>query len=289
MPNLRRSFLLSVTLATTASALGCAADARIGEEDVESDSAAIGDGAAAPRAGVMFGPPTLFFEALQAPRLTADQRAKLEAAERAMRPTPRPEKAAALAAAIRSGSFDASKLAPSAEEEQRSREEMHTRFASALQTAHRVLDAEQRALVVARLREREGRMPEPPPPPPGAPPGERGGPPHGPLGFLLDDIGLDDEKRDEIETALESTRFEIKLPPPDAKMRAALRAQMDDVLDAFASDDFDSADLPAPPAAPPRPPFFEALEIVVPLLDSGQREALATKIERGPMMVHRRR
>ncbi|NUO52517.1 MAG: hypothetical protein HOV80_27030 [Polyangiaceae bacterium] len=285
MPNLRRSFLVSLIFTTAASVLGCAADARLGDDEVESDSAAIGDGAPPPHVGVMFGPPALFFEALQAPGLTADQRSKLEAAERAMRPSARPERAAALAAAIRAGSIDPSKLAPSSEEELRMRQDMHTRFADALATAHRVLDTEQRAAVVARVRGRMEHAPELPPPPPGMP----GGPAHGPLGFLLADIGLDDAKRTEIESALEATRFEIKLPPPDAKVRAGHRAQMEDLLESFASDDFDAADLPAPPEAPPRPPFFEALEIVVPLLDDSQREALASKIERGPMPPHRRR
>lgn len=275
---------MALAACSAAGLLACAADYRGGDDEVESDAATIEGGPARHHAHPPFGPPALVLEALEVPDLTDAQRESIEAALESIKPPERTERASALAAAIRAGSVDKAKLAPSAGEERRMMAEMHDRFTEALATLHRTLRADQRAAVVARVRSQLERVPGSPPPPPSDAEGR--GP--GPLGFLLHGIEVDDEQRQRIERAITDASLEDP-PRPSPRVFAAQRAHMTALLDAFAADGFDpESALPPPGEAPPRPPVLEALEVVVPLLDDAQRAALADKIERGPMHPRRR-
>ena len=63
---------------------------------------------------------------------------------------------------------------------------------------------------------------------------------------------------------------------------------LDAFLDSFASSSFDASALPRPPARP-QARLLEVLTVVVPLLDSAQRDTLADRILEGPQRLPARR
>ncbi len=256
---------------------GCAADARQGDEDVDSDAQAVEEAEAhRPGRPPPFGPHMLIQTALEDLDLDDAQRRTIEADLAEMKPRARPEKATALAAAIRAGAIDPAKLAPSEMEERTAKNEVHTRVLASLAKLHQTLTPEQRSQLVGKVRTRLERAPA------GPPPGTDGKHPHGRpghLGFLLHGIDLDDAQRERIEAALEAASLPEPPPPPRPEDH---RVEMGELLDAFAMATFDSKAIPEPPARAGRPPVLEALAVVVPLLDAEQREALAVRFERGP-------
>ncbi len=276
----RRTPFRSLTLlgATVALGLaGCAADARQGDEDVDSDAQAVEEAEDhRPGRPPPFGPHALIQTALEDLDLDDAQRRTIEADLAGMRPPARPEKATALAAAIRAGSIDPAKLAPTEAEERTAKNEVHTRVLASLEKLHQTLMPEQRSELVGKVRARLERAPA------GPPPGMAAKPPHGApghLGFLLHGIDMDDAQRERIEAALDAAN--LPEPPPPLRPEEH-RDKMVELLEAFAATTFAAKAIPEPPARAGRPPVLEALAVVVPLLDAEQREALAVRFERGP-------
>ena len=265
--------VLSLSLA----GIGCAADTRSGDEEVDSESAAIDEADAAgrghPMRHRMMGPTAMFKVALDDPDLSSEQRSTIEATLEGLRPARRPEKvehekrAEALAAAVRSGKVDVAALTPSDAEGDAMHEAMHAKMTAALTTLHDTLTADQRKTLVAKLRDGHA----------GRDRGERlkGPPPGGHLSMLLHGVDISGEQETAIEKALAQAKIDLAppTPPNDGKGPGAL-------LDAFAADSFDASALPPP--VHKRIPFVEALAVAVPLLDQSQRDALADAILDGP-------
>jgi Spy/CpxP family protein refolding chaperone len=251
-----------------------------------------------PRRGHHGGPETLVFAALHEEiSLTPAQRSTIEGLVPHDRPAergPDASRTAALAAAIRSGNVDAAALAAPRPDAAA----MQARVASsakALATLHDTLTKEQRSLLVDAVTSKgHGGPPhDGPPRGPGADP--RG--PGGPLGGLLDELGLSAAQRAQIEAKLAADRPSA---PSDADREAmkARHEEMKKALDArlasFKADAFDANAFVAPPAGAPAagPPehddrIAKELAAIVSVLDASQREKLAARIEQGPPRPHR--
>ncbi|MCA9622243.1 MAG: Spy/CpxP family protein refolding chaperone [Myxococcales bacterium] len=240
------------------------------------------------------GPDRLLHAALETLDLSAEQRASLEAVQEELRagfqPPDRGAHQKALAADVRSGSVDVEALAA----DRPDMTAMHAKMTAAIDKLHATLTVEQRQELVASLqakaerfeaKHREGRE--------GGPEGRDGmkGPMgKGPIDFMLRGIEISDAQRAKIDAAIVDAGLDT---PPDAtEMKQhfeAMKEQRKAMLEAFASDSFSAAkSMPAPPAkaGAPHERFAETLAVVVPLLDETQREALAKRIEEGPMRPH---
>jgi Spy/CpxP family protein refolding chaperone len=238
------------------------------------------------RRGPHGGPEGLFVVALHELDLGDEQRATIESALRSLHDEagPPPDMQAMhaqLAAAVRSGSVDPSRFEGDAHADRK--QARRDRLASALDTLHDTLTAEQRGEVVAFVRSKA-------PPEPKergerkAKAGKRG---HG-IERLLHGVEVTDAQRAKIEEALERAGLDER-KDPRAHHEAMTKAR-EAMLTAFASDSFDAADvLPEPPpgAGPQR--MIEALAVVVPILDQAQREELADRIAKGPQHGPKRR
>lgn len=220
------------------------------------------------------GPDFLVFAALHENiGLSADQRAKVEALVTKDRPAapPAPDKAkvAALASAIRAGSVDATALGPKPDDA--TMKAHQAAVASKLAALHDALTKDQRAaLVTAVTSKKHEARPEQHGP-------ERGGP----MGHMLEGLGLTQAQKDEIEAKLVADR---PAPPTEAQ-RAAMKQEMDARLQSFVSDSFDATAFVAPPASAPKlgaDHMAKALSAIVSVLDANQREQLAQRIEQGP-------
>jgi Spy/CpxP family protein refolding chaperone len=250
------------------------------------------------------GPDSLLVAALHAPLdLTAAQTATIKSALEATRPAAPPafdkSRAAALAASIRSGKVDASSLQSPNATDMAARMAAHQAAeASALATLHATLTATQRRALVDSIAKREADH--------AAKHAANGGPkdgpmargPHpeghdamGPMGRMLDGLDLTQAQRDAIQTKLAADR---PAPPTDAE-RAAMKAQHEAFradraakLQTFAGDTFDAKAFVAKPAGATMGPrdhgdrFAKDLAVVLSVLEAGQREKLAARIEAGP-------
>ena len=275
------SLVITVPLILLAAA-GCAADSRGVEEDVDSESAALESSDLEPRGGPPMGPHALLAASLEVPGLTSDERATIQEALDSLRPpkseaTEHRERASALAVAIRSGSIDIAALRRADREIDERRDVMHTRLTSALVMLHDTLDATERAAVVARVREDKPEGARGAHPPHGPPPGEH-------LAMMLDGLDVDEAQREKIEAAL----ARAGLSEPASRPEPPDPAILDAFLDSFASSSFDASALPRPPARP-QARLLEVLTVVVPLLDSAQRDTLADRILEGPQRLPARR
>lgn len=261
------------------------------------------------------GPAGLLFAALHEPiNLTADQRAKIQAALDEVKPKGPPPgmeaHRAAVAAAVRAGKIDVAALAPKPPTDAE-REQRQAALAKALGTLHDTLTKEQRTALVDAVTKHHAPMGEPPhdgPPGDGPPPGMgpmggpggpggpgkggmgmgmgKGGMGHGPMHGLLEGLDLTPEQKDAIHAKMEAKR------PSDADRKAmheqheAMKKDMDARLQAFVADTFDAKAFVSPPAGqkPPemRHPMLEFLEVVTSVLTPAQREKLAQKLEQGP-------
>lgn len=262
----------------------------------------------------MHGPVEFFAVALESLDLSATDRATIENLAKDVHPA-RPEKGErggpdledrkALAAAIRSGSVDASRFELGARPAPPT--DMREKLVAGLQKLHDMLSDEQRAKLVSALEARaderpegprgegrhaprgehpdgaaDGERPDGPPPGHAHGPGGRGGPP---IEHMLGDLDVTDAQKEKIIAALEAAGLgrpqggEERGPKGDhTEGRAAL-------LDAFADASFDAESaLPAPPAAPKAgpPSPVKVLSVIVPLLDEAQRAKLADRVEQGP-------
>lgn len=257
------------------------------------------------------GPGSLLFAALHEDiALTAAQRTTIQGLVDASRPqppdanaAPGKDKAAALAAAVRSGKVDAVTLQPPKDAMEAAHKEHAAKLASSLTTLHDTLSKEQREklvdAIVAKAKEHGpghkgphegGKRPGPP----------EGGPqahgPHGPHGHgpmhLLEGIDLTEAQKKSLEEKLAAAR---PAPPSDAD-REAMRAKHEEMkkvfdakLQSFKADAFDANAFVTPPEGGPRGPMAghaeqmaKELSIILSVLDPAQREKLAAKIEQGP-------
>ena len=245
--------------------------------------------AGGPRAGRPHGGPDfLVFAALHEDiGLSPEQRTTIQALvekshpKDGARPQPDKSKIAELAAAVRSGSVDATKL-----KNDRGDAMMQQHIAASatkLKTLHDTLGKDQRAKLVDAVAAKHAQRPEGPPK--GGPGGEHG--PRGehgamgPGGHMLEGLDVTDAQKAEIKAKLEANR---PAPPSEAE-RAAMKAAMDAKLQSFKADAFDANAFVQPPANMPNghaDAMAKDLQVIVSVLTPAQREKLAQKIEQGP-------
>ena len=255
------------------------------------------------------GPDFLVHAALRAPiNLTAEQKATIEGLVKATAPRGHERNAAGaqkLAAAIRSNSvegMDPPKLDESA------RQARIAASAKALATLHDTLTPEQRVALVDGITKRAAEHGQKH----GQKHGERGPRPDGERGFrgrggpggpggapmaLLAGLDLTQEQKDAIKTKLDAQRP----AKPTAEQREAMKAKMESMragmqakLESFKADQFDATAFVTPPKdLVPREGAVlrghaNPLAVITPVLTPAQREALAARIEKGPMkpMMH---
>jgi Spy/CpxP family protein refolding chaperone len=254
------------------------------------------------------GPDFLLHAALRAPiDLTPEQRTTIEGLVKEMAPRP-PQRDAArmqkLAAAIRNNTVaDLEAPKPDAS----AREARIAASAKALATLHSTLTPEQRAALVDSIEKRaahgpklgehvrkdgakrvRGERAE------GAKPGFGRGfrPAGGPMGMLAG-LDLTEEQKAAIEAKLGAQRPAA----PTAEQREAMKAKMESMraemkakLQSFKSDQFDATAFVTPPKdlAPPQMARHHKnpLAEITPILTPAQREILAARIEKGPVMRH---
>ncbi|HZO13394.1 MAG TPA: hypothetical protein VFB62_09040 [Polyangiaceae bacterium] len=255
----------------------CAGTSSTDEGPIEERSQPLEEGAKeqapppphAKRGGPHGGPAMLLHVALRELELSKEQRTEIEGQLKALEVRPkvdRDDKREALADAVRSGSVDASKF-----EDDAPMKEHHARMTAALEKLHATLTPEQRSALVAIVRDREADRP-----PRRAPEGRRKME-HNPTAGLLRGIEVSDEQRTRIDAALD--RAGLSKDDGPAKHFEEMQAKQKALLDAFVGQSFDADALMT---APPKPKFVEALAVIVPLLDEGQRAQLAERIEQGP-------
>jgi len=116
-----------------------------------------------------------------------------------------------------------------------------------------------------------------------------GGPGPGPM-FLLHGIDLTQEQKEALRAKLEAER---PAKPSEAEREAmktkflAMRTEMKARLESFKGDAFDAKAFVTPPSGfdkPMGPSPAKELATVVSILTPAQREALAARIEKGPML-----
>lgn len=208
---------------------------------------------------------------------------------------PRPEMKAdmqarmtSLASQVRAGKVEVTATNSAAPGMTTERDARIAASAKALDTLHSTLTADQRKALVAAVEakgqakgekdgEHEGRGR-------GFEHGKDGE--RGPMGHWLGDLQLTQAQKDQIEAKLSADK------PSDADRDAmkakfeAMHQEMKTKLESFASDSFDSKAFVTPPADVAQKPHEDRmakdLAVVVSVLDAGQREKLAQKLEQGP-------
>ena len=208
----------------------------------------------------------------------------------------------ALTESVRAGKIDAAAVLARIGASDRGPDAHRADAANALQVLHTTLTKEQRRTLVDSMT---ARMAEHGPPPgkgergpeeargPGrdhGPGGERFGK-GGPLGHMLDGLSLTAAQRTSIDAALAAQRPAAVDHEAMKKGFEAMKTEMSARLESFASDSFDAKAFLAPPAGAPQggpmhplARMVNELAVVVPLLDSTQRETLAAQLEKGPPM-----
>jgi len=238
------------------------------------------------------GPQMIFRVAMSELDLSAAQRSTLQGVIDGLRPPKhdeagRPEIFAELADAVRAGKIDEATLQPKLDALAAEHQKDPAKIAAAFQTLHDTLTAEQRAKLVASMRERMAAREEE-----GSDRHVRRGAdqdeargPKGPRPFapFLHGIELTDAQRAQIEQAL----TDAGMGKPDGKPRfEEMHTKMQQALDAFATDKFDAAAFVPTMAEGPRghgDKLVKMLAAVTPVLDQAQRATLAANLEKGPM------
>lgn len=310
---LRRFFgsFAFIAVAGSLALAGCATTGAVSDSDEEVAAAteAASDSARGPHGpGKHHGPPRgheLLVVALSELDLTAEQRKTIEGALDAMGEKDHAAMAAmgkVLASGVRAGKIDAAAVKAKAAELEQQAEGRRAAVGKALDTLHATLTPAQREALVAKVEEHmqshpppfgrpndegKGRGPEGEERGPeghGRGPGRMGHGPHGPLGFLLHDLELSDEQREKIHAGLEAARPDKPTREEMEKKHGEMLARQKAVLESFRGAKFDgAAALPDKPAGePPVVHLVEALDVIVPVLDADQREALAKRLEEGP-------
>lgn len=263
------------------------------------------------RKGQHGGPGFLLRAALKDLELRPEQKTTIDALVNeleSVRPFASPAHAEldkALAAQVRAGKIDRAALEPHTAALEKSATDARLKVQGALGELHRTLDAEQRKQLVAAVergasggKKRFGPMDD------GAEcegqpeckdgaggHGKRGfggrhgpkmGGHHGPGFGVLDDLDLSDAQRDQLRAARE------KGEPDRVAMKEKMRQKgkpMQQLLAAFAAEDFDAKKLSSEDAKLPRTMTelrVKKLEALLAVLEPAQRDKLAARIESGP-------
>jgi len=145
-------------------------------------------------------------------------------------------------------------------------------FASAMNDVHGVLDADQRAALVAQLQEQHQRHHDG---------GAEGDHPHGPIAKLALALGLGEEQKAALH---DEFRKHVEAIFPDRKAhRLEMETRMRAMAEAFVSDSFDAADFDMGGGAEQALQSFtaiatHAIDVSGRLLSAPQRQALAALI-----------
>lgn len=225
------------------------------------------------------GPERLLFAALNRLDLTSDQRTKIEAAAHSVaRGMPDQNLFAEVAAGVRAGKIDETRILAALG----STNDRSASVVAALDTLHATLTGDQRRafvdMIAEHIDDHEAAMAT-----------AQG--PEGKLQHVLAKLNLRDDQRANIDKIVAAQLVVGDDADEHARMAAfhdGLRAK----LDTFAADRFDAAAFAgAFPTAPTGMKdhiqrTLRALAAIVPVLDSAQRETLATMIEAGPQHEH---
>ncbi|WP_170319374.1 periplasmic heavy metal sensor [Polyangium spumosum] len=250
--------------------------------------------------------------------LTPEQRKTIEGAMQSLDGTHEADRQAfhkALADGVRAGKIDEAAVKAKLGDTEKLASERRAAVVKALGTLHATLTPAQRVALATHVEERmekfagkhgpegmkRGRHhgPEDGERGPRGPEGMKRGPrgEHGPMGFFLHGLELREEQKTQIHAALEASRPEKpemhgKMDKEAwAKKHEEHRARMKAAIASFRTDTFDAEALLPPKDARPMPMMMgdhlvKALSAIVPVLDEGQRGALAQRIEEGPKMPH---
>jgi Spy/CpxP family protein refolding chaperone len=193
--------------------------------------------AAPASASAQHGPGQRIFRQVEALDLRADQRAAVSEIEQNLRADLSPHRETlrqvvkVLAAGVESGQLDPAEAATQKQVLAAAAADARASFVTAVNGIHDVLDAGQRAELVARLQEQRLH---------GHVRGEAAEPPHGPVAKLAFELGLSEEQKQSIRDAIRSGVEEVF---PDRKARReAEEAKLKALADAFVTDEFDAAD-----------------------------------------------
>jgi len=197
----------------------------------------------------------------------------------------------AIADGVRAGTIDTSKLAELAPPVMP--EGSRATLVAALQTLHDTLTPEQRQTLVDHL---QSKMTEHGPQVRGESAAHEPHEAGGPIWHMLQNVSLSDAQR-------ETVRQQLAAQKPSADEISSMKAHFEQMRSAmqartasFASDKFDANTFALPPdvqhpqnARGHMDRMVKELSAVLPVLDTHQRELLATEIEKGPMgwMDHR--
>jgi Spy/CpxP family protein refolding chaperone len=255
--------------------------------------------------GAHGGPGAMLFQAARALELKDDQKAKIEAAEKAAHAGAEDASREALKTAvkdlhgdlvvgIKAGKIDTAKLEPRYAVIEKSAASAHEKDAAALVALHDALDATQRKAVTANVRAkqaaREEKMAHREGPDGGAAGADGGKPGWGAkrnVDRLTRGLELDAEQQKKID-AIAAKDDTAKGGKPDM---AEMKKNVEALLVAFEKDTFDPKKLEAFDAKKARGPMEQEAKLlvqVVPILKPEQREKLAAKMEKGPSPHGRR-
>jgi Spy/CpxP family protein refolding chaperone len=264
------------------------------QRSAESRPEGRGPGAKGARRG---GPAMLLRAALGEVELRADQKASIEQLIAGLEPERTGARGEpneldrALAAAVRSGSFDSVELKNQIASLDKRAEEHAGKVRAALDSLHSTLDASQRAALVAAIEKKMDSAPKWGDGERKAAFGERGhaGWKHGGGDMhMARALDLSEEQQTQLRSMREKAKQERTAEPSERK---DFRADAKKMLEAFAADDFDAnAQLKSMPGAGRRGQLAEhhvaEIKALYDVLDAEQRTKLASALEQGRGQKH---
>jgi len=240
------------------------------------------------------GPGSMLFQAARSLDLSADQKAKVAAAEttakgggeasRDAMKTAGKDLHTDLVAGVRAGKIESSKLEPRYAAIEKVVGESQAKEADALNALHAALDATQRKAAVANVRAKQTMREEKMAHREGGDGGAAdGGKPawssKRSVDRLLHGLDLDADQQKKVD-AVVAKEDAAKHPDP-----AEMKKNMDAMLTAFEKDTFDAKKLDLFDAKKMRGPMEQETKLLgqlVPILKPEQREKLAARMEKGP-------
>jgi Spy/CpxP family protein refolding chaperone len=239
------------------------------------------------------GPGSMLFQAARSLELSADQKAKVAAAEttaqsggetsRDAMKTAGKDLHTDLIAGVRAGKIDTTKLEPRYAAIEKAIGESQAKEADGLNALHAALDATQRKAVTANVRAKQAMREEKMAHREGGDAGADGGKPMWSSKRSVDrlvrglDLDADQQKKVDAVVAKEDA---AKHPDP-----AEMKKNLDAMLTAFEKDTFDAKKLDLFDSKKMRGPMEQETKLlgqIVPILKPEQREKLAAKMEKGP-------
>ncbi len=240
------------------------------------------------------GPASMLFQAARALDLSADQKAKVAAAEttaqsggeatRDAMKTAGKDLHTDLVAGVRAGKIDSAKLEPRYAAIEKVIGESQAKEADGLNALHAALDATQRKAVTANVRAKQAMREEKMAHREG---GDGGAADGGKPGWsskrsvdrLVRGLDLDADQQKKVD-AVVAKEDAAKHPDP-----AEMKKNLDAMLTAFEKDTFDAKKLDLFDSKKMRGPMEQETKLlgqIVPILKPEQREKLAAKMEKGP-------